>query len=224
MTAFSKRRRRGVAAVTVAASITLAGCADRELLTAPRTTPGGGTWVAVWAALLLATLTIGVLLTLPTWRVWRGARLAVSVFTLEAGAVVVAGVMLASIAGRSWQILGRPGGAPPDDALLRLGGADGDRAFFAIMFLSAAVLAVVLGALAAAGARLAGSTDPVKRAVASAVLAAQAGGAAYAIVRLVLGADGLPYVIPALAFPFLVVAFATCWPRVPNPEYNSGHG
>lgn len=202
----------------------LGGCADRNLIASPHDTPGAGTWTAVWVALVLVTVLVGVLLTLPAWRSWRGARLAVAVFTIEAGTAVMAGAVLAGVAGRSWQILGRSGGAPPADALLRLSGADGDRAFFAIMFLAALTIAAVIGVLAAAGARLAGSTDPLQRAVASAILSAQAGGAGYAIVRLVIGANGLPYVIPAFAFPVLVVAFATCWPRVPPSEYNSVHG
>lgn len=202
----------------------LAGCADRQLITSPRGAPGAGTWVAVWVALVLVTVVIGALLTLPAWRSPSGARLAVAVFTIEAGAAAATGLVLAGIAARSWQILGRTAGTPPADALLRLSGADGDRAFFAIMFLATLTIAAVVGVLAAAGARLAGSADPLQRAVASGILAAQAGGAAYAIVRLIIGANGLPYVIPAFAFPILVVAFATCWPRVPSPEYNSVHG
>lgn len=217
-------RHGRVALIALAGSTGLAGCADRELITSPHDSPGTGTWVAVWMALVLVTAVIGVLLTLPVWRCWRGARLAVAVFTLEAGAAAVAGVVLAATAARSWQILGRPAGTPPADALLRLSGADGDRAFFALMFLVALTLAALGGVLAAAGARMAGSADPLQQAVASTILAAQAGGAAYAIVRLVLGANGLPYVIPAFALPILVVAFATCWPRVAPPEYNSVHG
>lgn len=224
----TRRRRsnrpRRTALVVLVSSAALAGCADRGLITRPSTAPSGFAWLSVWVALALVTLVSGLLLTLPVWRTWRGSRLAVGVFTLEAGASVVAGVVLASIAVRSRQILGRPGGAPPDDALLRLSGADGDRAFFAIMFLAAIALAIALAALAAAGARLAGSAEPLERATASGILAIEAGVGAYAIVRLVLGASGLPYVIPAFAFPIVVAAFVTCWPKVASPEYNSGHG
>ncbi len=207
--------RRAIPLVAVA--LLSAGCADRRLMARPEAAPSGTTWLAVWIALALAALVTGVLLTLPAWRQRGGARFAVIVLTLEAGAAVIAGVVLASVAARTWQLLGRPPTATPVDALVRLSDADGDQAFFALMVIIALLLASVVATIAAAAARLAASADPLSRSAASVFLALEAGGCGYAIVRLVLGANGLPYVVPALAFPVFVAAFATCWPRAAAP-------
>ena len=72
----SRSTRAGL--LLLIASVAVAGCADRSLLTRPDTEPGGGTWLTVWFALALVTILSGVLLTLPVWRSRRGSRLAVS--------------------------------------------------------------------------------------------------------------------------------------------------
>jgi len=71
--------------------------------------------------------------------------------------------------------------------------------------------------LTAAAARLSASDDPFERTVACALLALEVGGSGVAIVMLALGAHGLPFLLPALAFPLLVASFVTCWPHVPRP-------
>lgn len=189
------------------------GCAERGIIARPHTPPSAPAWTAIWSAGVLAAIIIGVLLTLPAWRRGGGARLAVTVLTLQTGAAAVTGVVLAGAAARSWQLIGRSPDAHSAAALVRLSRIDGDTAFFAIMTVTVAVLTVLLVTLTSMAAQLAAGSDPLERSVASALLAIELGGSGYAIVRLVLGAHGLPYLTSALAFPVLVVAFATCWPR-----------
>lgn len=195
---------------------TTAGCAERALVAQPSSPPGPGTWVAVWVAGVLAAAVVGVLLTLPAWRSRRGARLATTVFTAQAGAAALVGAVLAAVALRTWQLIDRPGDADPARTLLRLSRIDGDTRYYAIMLTTVAVLTVLVVTLTSAAARLAASDDPFERTVACALLALQVGGSGAAIVSLALGARGLPFVVPALAFPLLVTSFLTCWPRVPR--------
>lgn len=189
------------------------GCAERGLITRTGSAPSTVTWTAVWVAGALAATVIGVLLTLPAWRARGGARLAVAVLAVQAGAVAVGGVVLAAVGVRSWLLIGEPVNAKPDIALLRLSRVDGDTAFLAIMVVVVLTLSALLVTLMAATAQLAASTDPLERSLASALLAIELGASGYGIARLVLGAHGLPYLGTALAFPVLAAAFATCWPR-----------
>lgn len=207
--------RSGVAGLIGAVGVALltGGCAERRLITRPEATPSTATWTAVWVAGALVAIVLGVLITLPAWRARGGARLATAVLTLQAGAVAVTGVVLAAIGVRNWQLIGRESDAEPAIALVRLSGVDGDTAFLAVMVLIVVVLSALLATLTAVAARLAAGTDPLERSLASALLTIELGGSGYAIVRLVLGAHGLPYLATALTFPVLAVAMATCWPR-----------
>lgn len=210
-----RRVRSGVVGLLGAVGIALltGGCAERRLLTRPESAPDTATWTAVWMAGALAAVVWGVLITLPAWRARGGARLAAAVLTVQAGAAAVTGVVLAAVGVRSWQLIGQPVDAEPAIALLRLSSIDGDTAFLAAMVVVVVVLSTLLATLTAVAARLASGTDPLERSLVSALLAVELGASGYAIVRLVLGAHGLPYLATALAFPVLVVAFATCWPR-----------
>jgi hypothetical protein len=201
---------RRVAALCLAA-LSLAGCAERRLVAAPSTRPTTATWTLVWAAGVTAALVLGVLLTLPAWRVRSGARMAVTLLTIQAGGVVVGGTVLGAVAVRSWQLIERP----PDDpatALLRLSRVDGDTAFFALILLLLVVGAGLLATITAICARFAAGGDPLERLTACALLAVQLGASGYALVRLVAGADGWPYVSGGVAFPLIAIALATCWP------------
>lgn len=210
-----RRVRSGVGGLLglVALAWLTGGCAERRLITRPASAPGTATWFAVWVAGVLAALVLGVLITLPAWRGRGGARLAVAVLTVQTGAVAVTGVVLAAVGVRSWQLLGQPVDAEPAIALVRLSRIDGDTAFLAAMVVVVVVLSALLGTLTAVAAQLAAGTDPLERSLASALLAIELGASGYAIVRLALGAHGLPYVATALAFPVLAVALGTCWPR-----------
>ena len=194
------------------ATLVLSGCAERRLVTAPSSTPSTATWTVVWAAGIAAALMVGVLLTLPAWRSRSGARVAVALLTVQAGAVAVAGTVLGAAAIRTWQLIDRPPEDPTATALLRLSRVDGDTAFFALVVLLVVAAASLVGAITAVGARFAAGADPVERFIACAVLAIELGAAGYALVRLVLGAHGWPYLASALAFPLIALAFATCWP------------
>lgn len=189
------------------------GCAERRLIARPESAPEAVTWTAVWVAGTLAALVLGVLVTLPAWRTRAGARWAVAVLTVQTGAVAVTGVVLAGVGVRSWQLIGQPLDAEPAIALLRLSRIDGDTAFLAAMVVVVVVISALLATLTAVAAQLAAGSDPLERSLTSALLAIELGVSGYAIVRLVLGAHGLPYLAAALAFPLLAVAFATCWPR-----------
>jgi hypothetical protein len=208
------RARRWLALGGIAASGLLAsGCAERQLVTQPSNPPGTGSWAAVAIAGGLAAVVVGLLLTLPAWRQRGGARLAVVVLTAQTGAVVVLATVLTGVAVRSWQLIDRPADAAPATALVRLSRVDGDTAFFALMVLLTVVLAGLLATLTALAARFAAGTDPLQRSIASALLAVEIGGCGYAIVCLLLGAHGWPYVAGALATPFVALALVACWPR-----------
>lgn len=193
------------------AALALSGCAERRLVAAPSSTPSTATWTAVWVAGITAALVVGVLLTLPAWRVRSGARVAVAVLTAQVGAVVVAGTVLGGAAIRTWQLIDHPP-EDPATALLRLSGIDGDTAFFALMVLLLVLSASLLATITALAARFAAGADPVERLITCALLAVELGASGYALVRYVTGADGWPYLTGALAFPLIAIAFATCWP------------
>lgn len=190
--------RAGAAALLVLAALT-GGCAERHVVSEPSSPPGAGTWVAVWVAAGLAALVIGVLLTLPVWRSSGGARLAAAVLALQTGALVVATAVLIGYAIRSRQLLGRPADAEPEVSLLRISRIDGDEALLALMVVLTAVLGGLATTLTALAARFAASTDPVERSIACTVLALELGAAAYALLRLLLGARGWPYLLGGLA-------------------------
>ena len=209
-----RARRKVVGLLGIVAVVLLTGgCADRRLVAHPAVAPTMRDWVTVWVAGACAAIVLGVLITLPAWRSRGGARLAVAVLTIQSGAVAVTGAVLTAVGLRSWQLIARPLDAEPAVAFVRLSRIDGDTAFLALMVLLVVVLSTLLTTLTAVAARLAGSTNPFGRSLASAVLAVEVGVSGYAIIRLVLGAHGLPYLSTALAFPVLTVAFATCWPR-----------
>lgn len=193
----------------------LGGCAERRLTARPSTPQGAGTWVAVWLAGALAALVVGVLLTLPVWRRRTGARLAVTVLTAQTGAMAVVGALLVGVALRSGQLADTPDDAVASVALVRLSRVDGDETFFNLMLLVLLIVAPLLVTLTALAARFAAGHAAGERWAATALLALQLGGSTYAVVRLVLGAHGLPYLGGALAFPVIAAALASCWPRTP---------
>ncbi len=215
--------RRAVRLTLLALGIaTITGCAERGLVAQPSAPPGADTWIAVGVAGVLDAAVLGVLLTLPAWRIRRGARLATTLFTAQAGAAALVGTILGSVAVRTWQLIGHPSDATPVKGLLRLSRVDGDARYYAVMLAVVAVFTVLVVTLTAAAARLAASNDPFERTVACALLALQIGGSGVAIMSLLLGANGLPFVLPALIFPLLVACFITCWPRVPRGARGQG--
>lgn len=188
----------------------------------------GATWFAVWVAAALVTTVLGVLLTLPVWRQSTGARLAVGVLTVQAGAVTLGGTVLVAAAVRSWQLVDRPIEDLPDPGLLRLSQIDGDTALFALAVLFAATATVLLTTLSALAARFAAGDDPLERWSSTALLALEAGGAAYLVVLALLGDRSWPVLAGAAALPLLAAAMATCWPTRPaasaGTEHNAGDG
>lgn len=202
-----RRRAAAIGLVT----LLLSGCAERRLVTAPDHTPSTAMWAIVWTAGVTLAMVIGVLLTLPAWRTRSGARLAVAVLTAQAGAVAVSATVLAGAAIRTWQLIDRDP-AEPATALVRLSRIDGDTAFFALVLLLLALSAALVTTITALAARFAAGSDPVERWIACGLIIVEIGGAAYALVRLLLGAGGWPYLGGALAVPVLALTLISCWP------------
>lgn len=224
-----RTERVGLALALPTLTLVGGGCAERGLITRPTSPPSGVAWAAVWLAGALASVVLGLLLTLPAWRARGGARVATAVLGVQSGTVAVIGIVLTGVALRSWQLVGHAADAPPATALVRLSRVDGDQAFFALMVIGVTVLSALLVVLTASAAQLAAATDPGQRLIASAVLAVELAGAGYMGVRLLLGSRGLPYALSGMAIPVLGLALASCWPRrgAPSPlqtGYNSGHG
>ena len=192
--------------------LALGGCAERGVISEPTGSPSAATWVIVWLAGIVAALLIGVLLTLPVWQRQRGARLAVAVLTVQAGAAAVVGAVLTGVAVRSWQLVD----AEQEElavSLVRLSRVDGDAAFLLQMALLMGAVTLLATALSAACARLAARAEWPERTMASALLAVELGMAGYLTVRLAIGDRGLPYLGGALALPVLVAALLACVPR-----------
>lgn len=205
------RWRRGLA---VAGAVMLTGgCAERRLTARPASAPTTGTWVSVWIAAGLAALVGGVLLTLPVWRERRGIRLAVVVLTVQTGALAVAVAVLTAVAARTGALVDRAPDAAASVSLVRLSAVDGDADLFSLFVLLIVVGGVPLVMLVALCTRFAAGDDVLERSTAFALLAIEAGGGAYAAVRLLLGSGGLPYVVPAVLLPVLVAAAVRAWPR-----------
>lgn len=196
----------------LAAAVLIGGCAERDLLTAPSSDPGAGTWLAVAIAALVAALVWGALLTLPVWRGRPSAPLAAGLLAATAGGVVVGATVLAGVAARSWQLLDREASAAPEEALLRLSSSDGDTAFYALMVLTVVALAGLLVALLAVAARWAAGDDPVGRVVACIVLGVQVLVGVGSAVMLALGSEAWPYVLLTATTPLAAAALRTCWP------------
>lgn len=210
------RSRHAVTAALALAGLALAGgCAERRLVAAPAERPGTGTWVAVWGAGGLAAIVASVLLTLPLWRGGRRRRppLAAAVLALQAGAVGVAGIVLAGLAVRSWQLIERPVDEPPAAALVRISRIDGDTALYALFVLTIVVLGGLLVALLALGARLAASDDRLERWVATGLLGVELLAAATLAILHLLGFGGWPFRSGLVALPVVTLALAAAWPR-----------
>lgn len=189
------------------------GCAERQLVTQPRSAPTGATWTAVTVAAAIAALVLGVLLTLPAWRTRSGARLAVAVLTAHAGAVALGGAVLVATAVRSWQLIEHPAESAAEPALVRLSAVDGDTGFFALMVLVVVVVTALVAFLLALAARWAATEDPLGRAIACGVLGLLLLVSAGAAVALVLGSEAWPYVTLTASAPLTAAALVTAWPR-----------
>jgi len=209
------RRRFQATARVGGAALLLGGCAERRIVAGPDSPPGAGAWLAVWVAGALCAAVAGILLTLPAWQERRGARVTVTVLTIQTGAAAVVSALLAGVAIRSWQLVDRPPDAPPAAALLRLSRIDGDGSFYALMVLLVAVLGASAVTVSALAARFAASDDLLERRLACGILAAELGGATFLAVRLALGDRGWPPLAGTLALPVLAAALFACWPPRP---------
>jgi hypothetical protein len=221
-------QHRGAAALVLA---TTAGCAERGLASGPASSPGTSTWLIVALAATLPALLLAALVMLPR-RPSGGSPLTVAVLAAQAGAALVGVAVLLGAALQSRRLVARPAGAEEANSLLGLSGLDGgDVEFFTLMAAVIGVLGALVVVVLVVAARCADDPDPVNRALASAVLVVEAGGGAVALVLVVLGSRGLPFIVPAAALPLAVLAAISGWPRASAPDapmagigYNERHG
>ena len=192
----------------------VAGCADREVAAGPESTPGTGTWVAVWVAAGLATVVLGLLLA----RGPGGARLAAVLLTVQAGASVVVTAVLAGLAIRSWPLADAKaaGEVASGTSLLNVSVIDGDPRFYSLMLLAVVVLGSLLALLLTMAARFARRDDVAERWTAAVVLGFELLATGYAIAVIRHGERPWPYVVVAAHLPLVLAALVTCIPRAPT--------
>jgi hypothetical protein len=205
--------------VSAAGLVALAGCSDRGLASAPRTTPGTGTWAVVVVAAVAVAVVVAAHVVLPA-RSPRGAALAGWVLALQAGGLVVGGATVVGAAVRTSDLVTRRPPAEQAASLLSLSGLDGgERGFFNLIVAVTLVIGGLLVALLALAARFAVSGDPVERQVATTLLALEATAAAVCAVLVAIGFRHAAFVLPAIALPVLVAGAISA-----SPRYNGGHG
>jgi hypothetical protein len=198
------------AAALVAATVALAGCADRGLVSGPSEPATDGTWAAVTLAAVGVTGVLAALVVLPARRP-GGSALASWVLAIQAGGVALAGSILVGAAIRNEQLVERAD-AEQAASLLRLSGLDGGGGYFSLIVAVTSVLAVLLVAALTLAARAAADDDPLERLVAAGVLGVEALASLTCIGFVLFGFRHAGFVLPALAFPVLVAAAVAAWP------------
>ena len=135
----------------------------------------------------------------------RGPRLVALVLGVDTGVVLVGGIALAAAAGRSWQLVGDPA-VNNTHALIDVSRLDGDGNLFALFIVVIGLVTLLGATLLGTAARCVRGTQPGDTAVVSAVLWGEVGVAGYCLLRLLLGADGRPFIGLALHLPLSVLA------------------
>lgn len=133
----------------------------------------------------------------------RGSRWVALLLGVDAGVVLVAGIVLAAAAGRSWQLLGEPD-RPTGQAVLDISGSDGDGSLYALLIVVIGLLTLLLTLLLATATRSVEGTQPGDRALVSTVLGVEAVLAAVALVRLLTGAGAPVEAVVAAHLPLAV--------------------
>jgi len=198
------------------------GCADRGLASGPTTAPGSGTWVVVGVAGAAVAIVLAALVILPARRP-GGSDLAAWVLAVQAGAAVIGGAVIVGAALRTGSLLTQPDRTEQAASLLRLSGLDGgNQGFFRLMAATTIVLGSLLVSVLVLSARGAAGTDPLERALATAVLAVEGLASAGAVAWVLLGAPPVPITIGAATLPILVASTVAARPR--QEGYNGTHG
>jgi hypothetical protein len=190
------------------------------LIGPPHTDPGAhpmttGDWIAVVAAVVVASVPVGVLLTWSVWRRGSGPRLVPALLTLHAGAVVVVGTIGAAAAARSWQLVDPDRREEAASALLDVSRIDGDQSLYALLVLLLVAVTGLLAVLLAQAARFAAGDDPGGRTIACAVLGLEIGVAGLGLAQVVTGETTALTWLGLGHLPVLIAAMVSCWP--PHP-------
>jgi hypothetical protein len=172
-----------------------------------------GEWIVVSVAVVLAGGTFGVLLNRPLWLGGSRPGLVSAMLSVHAGLAAVIGVVTASAAARSWQLIGRP---LTENAagLLDVSRTDGDGSMYALLVMALAFATGLTVTALALGARFADGDDPAERIVACAVLAFELCIGGYGAARVLDGNAGVVAVLLTLHLPVLMYAMVRCWPPV----------
>jgi hypothetical protein len=161
--------------------------------------------VALLVAIALLGVAAGLMFTRGALAVRpRGSRLVTLLLGVDAGIVLVGGIALAAAAGRSWDRLGDSKDSA--DALIHVSRLDGDGNLFALFVVIIGLLTLLGATLLATASRCVDGDQPGDATVVSAVLWGQVAAAGYCGVRVLLGADGLPFVLIALHLPLSLAA------------------
>jgi hypothetical protein len=158
------------------------------------------------AAIALLALAAGLILTRHTL-VGRpqGSRLVALLLGIDTGIVLVGGIALTAAAGRSWQLLGDPVSANAHP-LVDVSRLDGDGNLYALLVVMIGLLTLFGATLLGTAARSVAGTQPGDAAVVAAVLWVQVAAAGYCLVRVLLGADGRPFLLVSLHLPLSIAA------------------
>ncbi|MDQ2650130.1 MAG: hypothetical protein M3Z03_11325 [Actinomycetota bacterium] len=142
------------------------------------------------AAALLAVV-IGLMIARPTLTGRpAGSRWVAVLLGIDTGVVLVAGVVLAAAAGRSWQLIGDA--ERPANPILDITGSDGDGNLYALLIIVIGLVTLLLTMLLASATRGVDGTQPGDRSLVASVLWVEAFLAVVCLLRLVLG-DGNPF-------------------------------
>jgi hypothetical protein len=137
----------------------------------------------------------------------RGSRLVALLLGIDTGIVLVGGIALTAAAGRSWQLLGDPVSTTAHP-LVDVSRLDGDGNLFALLVVIIGLITLLGATLLGTAARSVDGTQPGDAAVVAAVLWGQVAAAGYCLVRVLLGADGRPFLLLSLHLPLSVAALA----------------
>lgn len=145
--------------------------------------------LVVAAVLLAGVLGLAAALPLLTTPV-RGGRAVGLLLSLDTGAVLVAGLLLAGAAGRSWVLIGDPPTIARPDGVLQVSRLDGDGNFFALLIVVIGLLTLFGALVLGLSARAVQGTQPGDAALVQAVLWIQVLIGVSTLGRVLLGAGG----------------------------------
>lgn len=209
-------RRRGTLATAGLLVAGLAGCADRSLTRRPDPPPETATWLAVWAAVLLAVVVLAGLLlaTRPDRR--RPPGVPGVVLAAQAASTWVLFAVGVGVAIRGSDLAGQPLDERPV-TLLRLPAPDGDTGFYGLLLVGIVVVVGLPALLLTLSTRFCTSPVRIDRWLAVAVLALEVGLGALAIGGYLLDLSRTwPITVLAINLVPSTAALLAPWPPLPD--------